>query len=45
MPLLSAREMHHLWAEGFWTGFIVGLVVMGCAAVVGAGAAFWWMAP
>lgn len=43
MPLLSAREMHHLWAEGYWCGFICGLVVMGVVAIVGAWAAFWWL--
>lgn len=45
MPLLSARKINARWAEGFWCGFVVGLVVMGVGAVAGAGVAFLWMAP
>jgi hypothetical protein len=32
------------WAEGYYCGFVVGLVVMGVGAIGGAVVALWWLA-
>jgi hypothetical protein len=41
MPLLSSRELRHVWAEGYWWGVWSGVTIM---LVAVAGGALWWLA-